>query len=79
MASRAQQAKQLLNNAVLDGIFADQFSEIVERFKQASADDVPTLVACNIETRALERLKDCINEKCQAIVDEFGGNGDGNA
>lgn len=70
MASRAQQAKQLLNNSVLDEIFSSQSADIVDRFKEAKPDDVPTLVACNIETRALERLKDCIHETCQAIVDD---------
>lgn len=67
---KLQDAKALLSNKVLEDIFESQQTDVVERFKQANADDVPTLVACNIETRALERLKDCIHETCQRIVDE---------
>ena len=68
--SKLTEAKQLLNSNLLGEIFATQETDVVDRFKQADADDVPKLVACNIEIRALERLKECIHDECQRIVDE---------
>lgn len=63
------EAKQLLNNKLLVEIFEKQSADTVDRFIQAKSDDVPELVACNIEARALERLKECIRDECQRIID----------
>ena len=68
--SKLTEAKQLLNSKLLDEIFAAQEADTVDRFKQAEPDDAPKLVACNIEIRALERLKECIHDECKRIVDE---------
>jgi hypothetical protein len=67
--AKLQEAKQLLNSNLLVEIFSTQVADVVERFKQAEPDDVPQLVACNIETRALERLKECIHDECKRIID----------
>ncbi len=67
--SKLTEAKQLLNSNLLKEIFAVQRGDTVDRFEQAKSDDVPQLVACNIEIRALERLKECIHDECQRIID----------
>lgn len=66
--SKLTEAKQLLNSNLLMEIFATQKAETVERFEQAKSDDVPLLVASNIELKALERLKEYIHDECERII-----------
>lgn len=72
MNAKEKDARQLLENKLLQEIFDAQRHETVERFAQADSDDVPKLVACNIEMSALERLRECIHEECRRIIDDAG-------
>jgi GTP1/Obg family GTP-binding protein len=67
---RKQLAKQLQNNPLVEEIFDEQRLELIARFENASSIETDELVACHVELKGLERLKDFYNEFVDAIVRE---------